>query len=90
MMVCGPGEEGTFTIRSSWLVSALTEIGERAAPQGAGREAAGLRQPAAAVRPGDRTAHRLAPWDFPRPSRTWRSFNACVHLIREDERIAAG
>jgi hypothetical protein len=22
--------------------------------------------------------------NFARPSRTWRSFNACVHLIRED------
>jgi hypothetical protein len=26
----------------------------------------------------------------PRSSRTWRSFNAGVHLIREDERIGAG
>jgi len=24
------------------------------------------------------------------PSRTWRSFSACVHVIREDERIGAG
>ena len=28
--------------------------------------------------------------NIPRSSRTWRSSNACVHLIREDERIAAG
>ncbi len=28
--------------------------------------------------------------NFPGPSRTWRSFNACVHLIREEERIGAG
>jgi hypothetical protein len=59
-------------------------------PQGAVREAADLRQPAAAV------AEEMEPhtgWHlgtFPRPSRTWRSFNARVHLIREDERIAAG
>ena len=30
----GPGEEGTFTIRSLWLVSALTEIGEASRAQG--------------------------------------------------------
>jgi hypothetical protein len=28
LVVSGPGEEGTFTIRSLWLVSAFTEIGE--------------------------------------------------------------
>jgi alpha,alpha-trehalase len=28
--------------------------------------------------------------NFPRPSRTWALINACAHLIREDERIAAG
>ena len=28
--------------------------------------------------------------NFPRPFRTWRSFSARVHLIREDGRIGAG
>jgi len=34
-MVCGPRRGGNVTIRSLRLVSALTEIGGRAAPQGA-------------------------------------------------------
>ena len=53
LMVCGPRRGGNVTIRSLRLVLALTETGGRAALQGAVREAADLRQPAAAVRPGD-------------------------------------
>ncbi len=52
------GEEGTFTICSFWLVSALVEIGELEAGAGAVREAALLRQPARALRRGDRPALR--------------------------------
>jgi hypothetical protein len=79
-----------FTIRSLYLVSALTEIGEASPAPGAVREAADLREPAAAVRPGDRTAHRLAPWELPQAFSHLALINACVHLIREEERIAAG
>jgi alpha,alpha-trehalase len=28
--------------------------------------------------------------NFPGPSRTWRSVSACVHLIREGERLGTG
>ena len=59
------GEEGTFTICSFWLVSALVEIGELAARPRAVREAALLRQPAAALRRGDRLGERTAPRQLP-------------------------
>ena len=59
------GEEGTFTICSFWLVSALCEIGEIGARAAAVREAALLRQPARAVRRGDRPAHRPPPRQLP-------------------------
>ena len=66
------GEEGTFAICSFWLVSALAEIGEIAPGPGAVREAAELRQPAAAVRRGDRPAHAAGTSATSRrPSRTW-------------------
>jgi hypothetical protein len=44
----------------------------------------------AAARPGDRTVRRLAPWELPPVFWHLALTNACVHLIREDERIAAG
>ena len=55
------GEEGTFTICSFWLVSALVEIGELARAREPLREAALLCEPAAALRRGDRPAHRTPP-----------------------------
>ena len=36
------------------------------------------------MRPGDRTAHRLAPWELPQAFSHLALINACVHLIRED------
>ena len=59
------GEEGTFTICSFWLVSALVEIGEMQPRQAPVRAAAVVRQPAAPVRRGDRAAHRPAPGQLP-------------------------
>ena len=59
------GEEGTFTICSFWLVSALVEIGEISAGQAPVRAAAVARQPAGSVRRGDRPAHRTAPGQLP-------------------------
>ena len=59
------GEEGTFTICSFWLVSALVEIGEIQPGQAPVRAAAVVRQPAASVRRGDRTAHRAASGQLP-------------------------
>ena len=59
------GEEGTFTICSFWLVSALVEIGEIQPGQAPVRAAAVLRQPAAPLRRGDRAAHRPPPGQLP-------------------------
>ena len=59
------GEEGTFTICSFWLVSALVEIGEIHRRQAPVRTAAVLRQPPAPVRRGDRATHRAAPGQLP-------------------------
>ena len=60
-----PGEEGTFTICSFWMVSALVEIGEVKRARGAVREAALLRQPARALRRGDRPSLGPAPGQLP-------------------------
>ena len=59
------GEEGTFTICSFWLVTALAMIGETDRARGAVPEAAVLRRPAAALRRGDRRHHRRAPRQLP-------------------------
>ena len=59
------GEEGTFTICSFWLVSALVEIGELERARELCERAARLRQPARPVRRGDRPAHRPAPRQLP-------------------------
>ena len=67
------GEEGTFTICSFWLVSALSEIGEHHLARDAVREAARLRVRAAPVRGGDRPPKSGATSATSRrPSRIWR------------------
>ena len=59
------GREGTFLICSFWLVSALCRD-RRARPRArAVRAAARLRQPARALRRGDRPAHRPPPRQLP-------------------------
>ena len=73
------GEEGSFTICSFWLVSALCEIGEHRAGPRAVRQAAVLRRPARALRRGDRRPHRPAPRQLP----------AGVHPPGADQRRAA-
>ncbi len=59
------GEEGTFTICSFWLVTALAQIGEQRPCAGPVREAALVREPAAAVRRGDRGRERPPPRQLP-------------------------
>ncbi len=67
------GEEGSFTICSFWLVSALCEIGEYERARRAVREAAVLRRAARALRRGDRRAQRRSTWATSRRrSPTWR------------------
>jgi len=79
LMVCGPRRGGNVTIRSLRLVLALTEIG------GEPRSRALCEKLPACAGPLLLYAQEIEPhagWhlgNFPRPSRTWRSFNACVH-----------
>ncbi len=79
-MVCGPRRGGNVTIRSLRLVLALTEIGG-----GEPRSRALCEKRPTCASPLLLYAQEIEPragWhlgNFPRPSRTWRSFNACVH-----------
>ena len=59
------GEEGTFTICSFWLVSALVEIGELARARGLCEKLLSLREPARAVCRADRPDHRPPPRQLP-------------------------
>ena len=59
------GEEGTFTICSFWLVTALAMIGETERAHGPVPEAAVVRRAAAAVRGGDRRHDRPASGQLP-------------------------
>ena len=58
------GNEGTFTICSFWLVSALVEIGEPARPGGSAKSCFAC-EPARPVRRGDRYRHRPAHGQLP-------------------------
>jgi alpha,alpha-trehalase len=83
------GEEGTFTICSFWLVSALTEIGEvhraRALCEKLLSHASQLLLYAEEIDP--HTGRHLG--NFPQAFSHLALINACVHLIREDERVTA-
>jgi GH15 family glucan-1,4-alpha-glucosidase len=80
------GEEGTFTICSFWLVSALTEIGEvdraRALCEKLLSHASPLFLYAEEIDP--HTGRQLG--NFPQAFSHLALINAVVHLIREDER----
>jgi alpha,alpha-trehalase len=83
------GEEGTFTICSFWLVSALTEIGEvdraRALCEKLLAHASPLLLYAEEIEP--HTGRHLG--NFPQAFSHLALINAVMHLIREDERISA-
>jgi hypothetical protein len=65
--------------------------GRRAAPQGAVREAAGLRHPPLLPYAQEIEPHTgWHPGNFPQAFSHLTLISACVHLIREDEPIAAG
>ena len=59
------GEEGTFTIRSFWLVAALVMIGEMDRAKALVQQALAVRRPAAPLRRGDRHHDRGASREFP-------------------------
>jgi GH15 family glucan-1,4-alpha-glucosidase len=84
------GEEGTFTICSFWLVSALTEIGEVA------RARALCTKLLAYASPLHLYAEEIDPHsglhlgNFPQAFTHLALINAVVHLIRIDEAVGQG
>jgi alpha,alpha-trehalase len=84
------GEEGTFTICSFWLVSALTEIGEVARARALCEKLLSYASPlllyAEEIDP--HSGRHLG--NFPQAFSHLALINAVMHLIREDERHSAG
>jgi GH15 family glucan-1,4-alpha-glucosidase len=84
------GEEGTFTICSFWLVSALTEIGEVARARALCEKLLSYASPLLLY------AEEIDPYsgrhlgNFPQAFSHLALINAVIHLIREDERTSAG
>jgi GH15 family glucan-1,4-alpha-glucosidase len=83
------GEEGTFTICSFWLVSALAEIGETDRARALCEKLLGHASPlllyAEEIEP--HTGRHLG--NFPQAFSHLAQINAVMHLIRVDERISA-
>ena len=84
------GEEGTFTICSFWLVSALVEIGEIARAKRLCERLLGFASPlklyAEEIEPS--TGHHLG--NFPQAFTHLALINAVVHVIRAEEEQASG
>jgi alpha,alpha-trehalase len=82
------GEEGSFTICSFWLVSALTDIGEVSRARALCEKLLSLASPlllyAEEIDP--HTGRHLG--NFPQAFSHLALINAVMHLIREDERAA--
>ena len=83
------GEEGTFTICSFWLVSALVEIGELRTGARAVREAAVLASPLGlyAEEIDPHSGRHLG--NFPQAFTHLALINAVMHVIRADQELAA-
>jgi alpha,alpha-trehalase len=83
------GEEGTFTICSFWLVSALAEIGEVARARALCEKLLSYASPlllyAEEIDPG--TGRHLG--NYPQAFSHLALINAVVHLIQEDARISS-
>jgi GH15 family glucan-1,4-alpha-glucosidase len=83
-------EEGTFTICSFWLVSALSEIGEHHLARDLCQKLLGYASPlhlyAEEIDP--RSGRHLG--NFPQAFTHLALINAVMHVIRADEAIAAG
>jgi GH15 family glucan-1,4-alpha-glucosidase len=84
------GEEGTFTICSFWLVSALTEIGEVTRARALCEKLLSYASPlflyAEEIDP--HSGRHLG--NFPQAFSHLALINAVIHLIREDERAGEG
>ncbi len=84
------GEEGTFTICSFWLVSALTEIGEVARARALCEKLLSYASPlflyAEEIDP--HSGRQLG--NFPQAFSHLALINAVIHLTREDERRSGG
>ena len=76
------GEEGTFLICSFWLVSALSEIGEKERADGPVRAAAHPRLTAGAVRRGARRASGRHLGNYPQAFTHLALINAVMHVIQ--------
>ena len=79
------GEEGTFTICSFWLVSALAEIGERSRARALCEKLLGYASPLLlyAEELDPRTGRQLG--NFPQAFTHLALINAVMHVIRLDE-----
>jgi GH15 family glucan-1,4-alpha-glucosidase len=84
------GEEGTFTICSFWLVSALVEIGEVARARALCTKL--LSYASALDLYAEQIDHHTGGHlgNFPQAFTHLALINAVMHLIREDERLSAG
>ena len=85
------GEEGTFTICSFWLVSALVEIGELDRARDAVREAAVATPARSACTPRRSTRARGRHLgNFPQAFTHLALINAVMHVIRADQGLEIG
>jgi len=84
------GEEGTFTICSFWLVSALCEIGEHASGRALCEKLLGYASPLLlyAEELDPRTGRQLG--NFPQAFTHLALINAVMHVIRLDQSVAHG
>ncbi len=83
------GKEGTFTICSFWLVTALAMIGEQERATALCQKLLDLCRPAAALRGRDRHLHRESTSATSRrPSPTWRSSTRWAGSSRPRERTS--
>jgi alpha,alpha-trehalase len=82
------GEEGTFTICSFWLVSALTEIGEVARARALCTKLLSYASPLGLYAEEIDPHSGLHLGNFPQAFTHLALINAVMHLIREDERLS--
>jgi GH15 family glucan-1,4-alpha-glucosidase len=82
------GEEGTFTICSFWLVSALTEIGEIGRARALGTKLLSTAGPLHLYAEEIDPHSGLHLGNFPQAFTHLALINAVVHLIRVDERLS--